>query len=314
MTGGAGADNRGAAATPRERVRAHARRRLLKQAMTAVITNGYLPGFLQGRVFGGPTKAVCVPWLNCYSCPGAVASCPVGALQTVIGGRSRSLSFYVMGLLVLFGTVLGRLVCGLFCPFGFIQDLLHRIPLPKLHLPRRLDRSLRWLKYVVAIVLVVGLPLLMKGDGQSAPYFCKWLCPAGTLEGALPLLSTNPQLRAMIGFVFSWKFAILVLVVVLSMLVSRPFCKYLCPLGAFYSLFNRVSLYRMHVDHGSCVSCHSCAKVCPMDLDPEAEVDGPECIRCGACKAACPTSSIVSRLGALEKEIAHTPSTVPSGS
>lgn len=273
---------------------AHGRRRTLIQAATAALSNGYAVGFVQGKVFGGPTKAFCVPWLNCYSCPGAVASCPVGSLQTVLGSR-RGVSFYVMGLLVLFGVVLGRLVCGLLCPFGFIQDLLHRIPVPKLQIPRAIDRPLRWLKYVVAVVMVVGLPLLAKGDtGNAPPYFCAYLCPAGTLEGALPLLGLNEQLRTMAGAVFSWKLVVLLVVVVAAMLVHRPFCRYLCPLGAFYSLFNRVSLYKMRVREESCVGCHSCARVCPMGLDPEREIDGPECIRCGSCKAACPTSAIVS--------------------
>ena len=277
-----------------ERVRRHGRLRLLVQALTAGITNGYVTGFARGVVFGGPTKAVCVPWLNCYSCPGALGSCPVGALQTVLGGRTRSFSFYVMGLLVLFGTVLGRLICGFLCPFGLVQDLLHRIPTPKVTVPRALDRPLRWLKYVVGIVLVVGMPLLTKGDANLAgPAFCKYLCPAGTLEGALPLLATNPQLRALVGPAFWWKAAVLVAVVIAAILIKRPFCKYLCPLGAFYGLFNRVSLYQMRVSKESCVSCHRCAPVCPMGLDPEREVDGPECIRCGACKAACPTSAIV---------------------
>ena len=102
----------------------HTRRRITLQTVTACLSNGYLRGFMDGKVFTGPTKGVCVPWLNCYSCPGAIASCPVGSLQTVLGGRSHGISFYVMGALVLFGVVLGRLVCGFLCPFGFIQDLL----------------------------------------------------------------------------------------------------------------------------------------------------------------------------------------------
>lgn len=280
---------------PDERVRHHERKRTLIQLATAALTNGYVIGFAEGKVFGGATKAACVPWLNCYSCPGALGSCPVGALQTVLGGRGRSFSFYVLGLLVLFGVVLGRLVCGFCCPFGFVQDLLHRIPVPKLRVPHRLDRALRWLKYVVAVVLVVALPLVAKGDmGQAPPFFCAYLCPAGTLEGALPLMVASPQLRALVGFVFSWKMVVLVCVVVASMLVRRPFCRYLCPLGAFYGLFHRVSLYQMRLDATACVGCHRCEKVCPMGLDPERELNGPECIRCGACKATCPTTAISS--------------------
>ncbi len=273
----------------------HTRRRITLQAVTACLSNGYLRGFMDGKVFTGPTKGICVPWLNCYSCPGAIASCPVGSLQTVLGGRSRGISFYVMGVLVLFGVVLGRLVCGFLCPFGFIQDLLYRIPLPKIELPHKLDRGLRYLKYVVAAVLVVGLPMIVKAaTGQAPPFFCKFLCPAGTLEGALPLMLANPQLQSQAGAIFWWKVAVLVLVIAAAMCIRRPFCKYLCPLGAFYGLFNRVSLYQMRVNERGCSHCCHCKSVCPMGLNPEHEVNGPECIRCGNCKAACPTSSIVS--------------------
>lgn len=280
--------------THQAREKQHSRRRLTIQTITACVSNVYLKGFATGEVFTGPSKGVCVPWLNCYSCPGAVASCPVGSLQTVLGNRSRGISFYVMGALVLFGVVLGRLVCGLLCPFGFIQDLLYRIPLPKIEVPHRLDRALRYLKYVVAILLVIAMPLVFRAiTGQGAPFFCKFLCPAGTLEGALPLMLANPHLQSQVGIVFCWKITVLVLVVVLAICVRRPFCKYLCPLGAFYGLFNRLSMYQMRVNESGCAHCSHCKTVCPMGLDPETEVNGPECIRCGNCKAACPTSSIV---------------------
>ncbi len=283
--------------THHAQVKRHNRLRTAIQAVVACVSNGYLKGFMGGKVFTGPTKAVCVPWLNCYSCPGAIASCPIGSLQTVLGGRSRGISFYVMGALVLFGVLLGRLVCGFLCPFGFIQDLLYRIPVPKVDLPRKLDRALRYLKYVVAALLVLALPIVARAiTGQGAPFFCKFLCPAGTLEGALPLMLANPKLFAQAGVVFWGKVAVLALVVVASMCIRRPFCKYLCPLGAFYGLFNRVSVYQMRVNKGSCSHCNHCKGVCPMGLDPKREVNSPECIRCGNCKAACPTSAILAGL------------------
>ena len=274
-------------------MRTHSRRRTLVQALVACVSNGYVHGFAAGKVFGGSTKTVCVPWLNCYSCPGALASCPVGSLQTVLGTRTRGVSFYVMGVLVLFGVVLGRLVCGLLCPFGFIQDLLYRIPLPKFELPRKVDRALRWLKYGIAVLLVIALPIALRvATGQGAPLFCKLLCPAGTLEGALPLLAANPQLSGRIGGLFWWKLVVLAIVALMAICTRRPFCKYLCPLGAFYGLFNRVSMYQMRVERSDCAGCHRCGSVCPMGLDPEREVNSPECIRCGNCKAACPTFAI----------------------
>ena len=65
------------------------------QAATTLITNGYLPGYIQGTIYSGPLKKACVPGLNCYSCPGALGSCPIGSLQAVITGRSHNFSYYI---------------------------------------------------------------------------------------------------------------------------------------------------------------------------------------------------------------------------
>lgn len=256
-----------------------------------LLINSYAKGFQSGQIFAGASKSICVPVLNCYSCPGALGACPIGALQTVLG-RGR-FPFYVLGLMMAFGVVLGRAICGLLCPFGLVQDLLHKIPLPKYQLPPRLDRALRWLKYIVLALLVVLLPLLAAiQSGIATPYFCKWLCPAGTLGGALPLMATNPSLRALAGALFGWKFAVLMLIVFAAILIPRPFCRYLCPLGAFYSLFNRVSFYGITLDEARCTSCGRCAQVCPMRVDVRESPNSVECIRCGQCSAACPTGAI----------------------
>ena len=256
-----------------------------------LLINSYAKGFQSGQIFAGASKSICVPVLNCYSCPGALGACPIGALQTVLG-RGR-FPFYVLGLMMAFGVVLGRAICGLLCPFGLVQDLLHKIPLPMYQLPPQLDRALRWLKYIVLALLVVLLPLLAAiQSGIATPYFCKWLCPAGTLGGALPLMATHPSLRALAGALFGWKFAVLVLIVFAAILIPRPFCRYLCPLGAFYSLFNRVSFYGITLDEARCTSCGRCAQVCPMGVDVRESPNSAECIRCGQCSAACPTGAI----------------------
>ena len=98
------------------------------QAAWALLTNSYLAGFARGTLYKGRLKGLCVPGLNCYSCPGAVGSCPIGALQSVLGSRKFGFSYYVVGFLVLVGALTGRFVCGWLCPFGLIQELLHRIP------------------------------------------------------------------------------------------------------------------------------------------------------------------------------------------
>ncbi len=281
-----------------KRGKRQSRIRLTIQVLAAALFNGYAAGFAEGRIFTGNSKAVCVPVLNCYSCPGALGACPIGSLQAVLGGRRHDFSFYVIGLIMLFGLVLGRVICGFLCPFGLVQDLLHRIPAPRLRVPKKADRALRWLKYAVLALFVVLLPVFLTNKyGIGAPYFCKYICPAGILEGALPLLAKNESLRAGLGALFNWKLGILIAVLVLSVLIHRPFCKYLCPLGALYGLFNRFSLYRMSVDGDKCVGCGKCARVCPMDVDVTKNPNSAECIRCGRCRAECPTGAVRSGFG-----------------
>lgn len=105
--------------------------RLIVQACFAALTNGYVRGFVEGKIYSGSLKQLCVPGLNCYSCPGALGACPIGALQAVLGSRGRQFSFYAIGFLVAVGALCGRFVCGWLCPFGLFQELVHKIPFPK---------------------------------------------------------------------------------------------------------------------------------------------------------------------------------------
>ncbi|MEA4897860.1 MAG: 4Fe-4S binding protein [Christensenellaceae bacterium] len=265
------------------------------QSAVAVLTNGYLLGIVQGKIFKGGSKQFCVPGLNCYSCPGALGACPIGSLQAVVGGNKHQLSFYILGFIMLFGILLGRLICGFLCPFGFVQDLLYKIKTPKLKIPRRIDKPLRYLKYLILAVFVLLLPMfLTNAFGVAPPYFCQWICPAGTLEGGIPLLIKNESLRNMVGFLFSWKMFLLLLTVSASLFTYRPFCKYVCPLGALYSLFNRFSFYQMHVDRLKCNDCKACERQCKMQVDITKNINSAECIRCGECKGACKQGAITS--------------------
>ncbi len=263
------------------------------QLLSAALLNGYAVGFQKGRIFTGGSKAVCVPVLNCYSCPGALGACPMGALQTALGGSKGHFPFYVLGTLMLFGIVLGRAVCGLLCPFGLVQDLLAGLPLPKRRIPKRIDRPARLLKYVVLLGMVIALPALAVAEsGIVTPYFCKYLCPAGTLGGGIPHLLANPVLRQAAGALWRWKLLVLLLLLAASAVVHRPFCKYLCPLGAFYALFHRFSFYQLRLDRERCTGCGVCARACPMQVALPGQPDSPECIRCGKCGAVCPTQAI----------------------
>ncbi|MBR0481793.1 MAG: 4Fe-4S binding protein, partial [Firmicutes bacterium] len=180
--------------------------------------------------------------MNCYSCPGALGACPVGSLQAALSAKDRKFPFYVLGYLAAVGVAFGRFICGWLCVFGLIQELLYMIPTPKLEIPEKIDRPFRYLKYLVLAVLVVGLPLFFRdGYGIGDPFFCKYLCPVGTLEGGIPLVLLNSALRPALGWLFRWKMLILILCIRASVFIYRPFCRYICPLGAFYALFQKIS-------------------------------------------------------------------------
>ena len=270
------------------------------QAGATLLTNLHLPNFAKGTLYQGSGKYVCVPGLNCYSCPGAAGACPVGAFQAVIGSSKFRFSYYITGILILFGVLLGRFICGFLCPFGWFQELLHKIPSPKLSTKKL--KPLRYLKYAVLLVMVVLLPLLAVNElGMGDPFFCKYLCPQGVLEGAIPLSLTNAGIRTALGKLFTWKACILLAVIVGSVVFYRPFCKWLCPLGAFYALLNKVSLFQMRVDPHKCVSCGACARACKMDVDITKTPNHAECIRCGMCMKACPTDAIQYKFGLGDK-------------
>lgn len=268
-------------------------KRKIIQCISAVLMNGNITGFWKGKIYTGKSKNLCVPGLNCYSCPGAIGACPIGALQVSAGCSMYGISFYVLGFLSLIGILFGRLICGFLCPFGLFQELLHKIPFPKVKIHKKVDRFLRLCKYLILALLVILFPFLAADSyGSTVPYFCKYLCPAGTLEGGIPLVSMNKPLQSTIGWLFTWKMFVLAVIILISILIYRGFCKYLCPLGAFYALFNRFSFYRYCVDQSKCTSCGTCTDACQMNVEPVKEPNHAECIRCGSCRKVCPQNAI----------------------
>ena len=266
--------------------------RLTVQLIYTILTNGYVFGYLNGKIYRGKLKYACVPGLNCYSCPGAVASCPLGALQALLNQKGFQVPFAMLGFFFLAGSLLGRFICGWLCPFGLVQDLLHKIPVfrKKKRLP--LHHILKYGKYLTLFLFVCIGSLFLFGGFAKVPAFCKYICPSGTFFGALPLLATNEMLRSQAGGLFFWKLGILLLLLLLSVKIYRPFCQYLCPLGAIYGWFNRFSLVQVHWEKERCVSCGACERACPVSLSVQEISRSPECIRCGKCIEACPADCL----------------------
>ena len=278
----------------RQRHRPGSRR--LVQLYSALLYNAHLKGFIDGEIYVGKAKYACVPGFNCYSCPGAVGACPLGSIQNALASSGHQAGWYVLGIITLFGVILGRTICGWLCPLGLIQELLHKIPTPKIR-KSRITRALSWLKYIVLAVFVVALPLWYGlKHNMPLPGFCKYICPAGTFEGAMGLLSNpaNAAKFSMLGILFTRKFVIMLVIGLLCVFCYRSFCRFLCPLGAIYGLFNRFNVIGVKVDDSRCSGCGSCVRSCGMDV---RRVGDHECINCARCMEICAQKAISLKAG-----------------
>ncbi len=255
-------------------------KRRVMQLYMALLFNANLKGYIQGDMFRGDEKFLCSPGINCYSCPGAIGACPLGTLQNSL--KTRNYFLYIFGILFLYGIIFGRFICGWLCPFGLVQDLLHKIKTPKIK-KNIVTRALTYLKYVL---LVLAILFAVLGVGTI---FCQYICPAGILEAAFGMLPADISLLKSLNAGFAWKFSVFISFVVISVFVYRAFCRFICPLGAFYSIFNKISFLGIKLEKPKCTNCGRCIAKCQMDI---RHVGDRECIGCGECIDVCPTKAI----------------------
>lgn len=256
--------------------------RKIIQVISAIAINSW-PGLNPSAgktLYQGQLKSICVPVLNCYSCPLAWGSCPIGAFQQTL--KMGVFPLFITGFFSLTGIISGRFVCGWLCPFGFLQEMLFKVRSFKLHMPR----FARYIKYGV-LALTLTLPFLI-----HQPVFCKYICPAGTVEASIWQVLMNPQLIMSIGFFFTLKYMMLFIFIAGSITYRRFFCTTLCPIGAIYGIFNKVSMLRMHVDENRCTKCGNCRLNCPMDISIYENTQDVDCIRCFECIKACPHQAV----------------------
>ncbi len=253
------------------------------QLIAAVLYNCNIKGFADANIYQGNIKGICVPGLNCYSCPGAIGACPLGSLQTGLLSSRYKIPYYILGTLLLFGLFLGRFICGWLCPFGLIQELLYKIPSKKIK-KNRITRFLTYIKYVILLMFAIVIPLW-----KLIPGFCKYICPVGTLEGGIILTYMDPAIRKLAGSLFTWKVFLLALILIICVFCFRMFCRFVCPLGAIYSFFNPISFFGIKIDEEKCIHCDICVKNCRMDVK---RVCDRECIQCGDCIGQCPADAI----------------------
>jgi ferredoxin-type protein NapH len=264
------------------------RHRFAVQVLSLVLANSFVLRHFKG---------FCYPVLNCWSCPGANFACPIGALQnacsdagyiipgaaTPLQGILRAIPVYVLGTLLLFSAFFGRMMCGWLCPFGWLQEQVGRLRRSKLGV----WRPLRYLRYVVLVVLVFVIPYY-----THTAWFSK-LCPQGALEGGLLQPLRDPSLRPMMGAWWWLKQAILAVTLAAMVFWRRPFCATVCPLGAIFSLFHRSSAWEIRWERDKCVNCLWCVRACPQGIDPRSDVNGHTCVGCLECQK-CPYDAIYS--------------------
>ncbi len=263
--------------------------RRLSQILCTCLYNAYLYGFFAGTIYQGYLKFIPCPGFNCHSCPGAIFVCPIGCIQLFAAHGTYFLSLYILGFLTVIGALAGRIICGWACPFGFLQELLYKVPVRKIEFPRALEK----LRYVVLFGIV-----FLAAAYTKEPAFCKYICPVGTLEAGIPLMGLNPDLRMFAGFIFYVKIILLAVLLVIMVFIQRPFCRILCPLGAIYGFFNYISFYRLSVDKQRCSGDTRCVRVCPVSHRIyEESPNASRCIRCLRCKTACPEKAIETGVG-----------------
>ena len=272
------------------------------QIVFGFVTNGYWAFPFTRSLYQGPLKVICAPGLNCYSCPASTTYCLIGSLQQLLANMRLALEggqyyfgLYVIGSAGILGGLFGRMICGWACPFGFIQELLHKIPSVKFGIAR----PLRYGKFVILVVFVILLPAFAMDDfGAGSTWFCKYICPAGTLEAGIPMLILQPGLRANLGYLFINKIFIMVFFLAWSVVASRPFCRTACPLGAFYALFSRHKLVKMKLEKDNCTACGACIEVCPMGVNFYESPNDQDCITCMKCMTeACRFDAIYLEVG-----------------
>jgi len=220
---------------------------------------------------------------HCYSCPLSSFACPVGvaANYAAMFPAVFELPYLLIGVLLLAGALVGSLICGWACPFGFVQDLLGKITPWKLGLPPWMGL----LRYAVLVGLVLALPLILGARNipfEDQPISICRLCPAGALEAGLPY--SIKSLMAGEGWLMSWfKTAILVTFLVSAVVTYRPWCRIFCPLGGGLALFNRWSMFHLRFNGAACVECNLCRSRCPVGVKVDQKVNVTNCIRCLEC-------------------------------
>ncbi len=226
------------------------------------------------------------------------ALCPFGGFESfftfittgLLVPRIMASSMILALAIILVSIIFSRGFCGWICPFGTVQEFLGKLSKRKVRIPEKTDSYLRYLKYLVLAVIIVGTAitgtLIFRGYDPFMTFFhfgkgLIWEYSPDELPVLLPgIIITAAVLAA-------------------SVFIERFWCRYLCPLGAVTALFSRLRISKIKRDKKTCINCKACDKVCPSLLKPSTveEVKSAECIGCTRCVNACPKNSLSINIG-----------------
>lgn len=251
------------------------------QILSFFTINPHLKNYLVPELYQGSLKKICIPSLNCWSCPAASFSCPIGAIQNFVSYSKYLLSFYTIGTLAIVMSLTGRFFCGFVCPFGFLQDIIHKIPAKKVKID---TNKSKFSQYFFLIIFVFFLPWL-----TGEPWFSK-ICPSGFFLASIPFIIADISILNNVSYFFYIKTVIATIFFYSAIKISRPFCQYVCPIGTIFETFRPFSFSGIKVDKDKCIKCKKCFRVCIMDASPYKSPYN--CIQCGKCIKECPTKAL----------------------
>jgi len=219
---------------------------------------------------------------------GVDAFCPFGGIESAFSlvttgtmlSRIAWSSFTLLGAVLLLAVLFRRSFCGNLCPLGTLQELFgmigKKIFRKRYELNATVDRTARYFKYAVLAVFVA----------------LSWILGALVIRPYDPWAAYHHLTSADLLKEFSIGFGVLVASLIASMFLERVFCKYLCPMGAFLGLINRIGRFRVKRNDGTCIHCSKCDRACPVNIKVSdvIQVQSSECISCNECVNACPVA------------------------
>jgi polyferredoxin len=252
----------------------------------------------------GFSSGFCIPVMNCEGCLLSWFACPIGRMSEFIAFREFPILVLIVVLVT--GLLMGRFLCGWVCPMGLVQDMLYKIPAPRIRLPR----FLTWFKYGSLVITVIVVSFYF---GKMVPAFFCQFCPTAALQVVIPDMIRFEDFTLDSGRIL--RFSVLAAFLVFAVLNHRSFCKVMCPIGAMVALTNKFTLFGIRLDNNKCVHCHKCDRTCPMNVAVEKTAEtgkkidrDPECIQCLTCEHVCPTAAISNNSRLLRKGPSDKPS------